>query len=251
MWTFLAGPFLSFLPRRWRERLTFSRKINWRAAAFISGMIEGFLAFIALTYWYSYSVGGWAGSAVFTAERRGAVIPENAEGFAGLALVAMHPLTWLIVATAVEALVRVCGAAFTGEALGTLPLYVVGSIVGRGHSERRPRSGAVASPTGAKFPFRELREKYLASRLPEVPDELCFTHDTQGQLLEIRSCRPKSNWEVPCTVSYAGDFYRLELARQGDRPRPFIFFLRRQGAGVLSRTARVYSPNVRPITTSR
>jgi hypothetical protein len=172
MWTFAAGPFLSLLPRQWRERLPFSRKINWRAAAFISGMIEGFLAFLALAYWYSYSVAGWAGSAVFTAERRGAVIPETAEGLAGLALVAMHPLTWLIVAMAVEALVRVCGAAFTGETLGTLPLYLVGRIVGPERSEQRARSAAIAAPVGAKSPFGELRQKYLASRLPEVPDEL-------------------------------------------------------------------------------
>jgi hypothetical protein len=251
MWTLFAGPLLSLLPRQWRERLPFSRKVNWRAAAFISGMIEGFLAFVALTYWYSYSASSWAKDAVLTAEHRGAVIPEIAEGFAGLALIAMHPLTWLLAAIAIEAVVRVCGAAFTGEALGTLPLYVVGRIVGPRRKGRGSSSDANIAPPNAQSTFRELRQKYLASRLPEVPDELCFTDDALGQVLELRSCRPKSNWQVPCTVSYAGDFYRLELTLEGARPRPFVFFLRRQPVGVLSRTVRVYSPDVQPITRNR
>jgi len=251
MWTLFAGPLLSLLPRQWRERLPFTRKVNWRAAALISGMLEGFLAFIALTYWYSYSASSWAKDAVFTAESRGAVIPENAEGFAGLALVAMHPLTWLIVAIAIEAVVRVCGAAFTGEALGSLPFCVIGRIVGPGQTKQSSASNFTTQSKGVKSAYRELREKYLFSRLRDVPDELCFTQDALGEALEIRSCRPKSEWEVPCTVSYDGAFYRLELTQAGGRPRPFVFFLRRQAAGVLSRTTRIYAPGVQPITRNR
>jgi len=250
MRTFFAGPFLALLPQRWRGRLPFTRKINWRAAALISGMLEGFLAFVALTYWYSYSASSWAKDAVFTAESRGAVIPENAEGFAGLALVAMHPLTWLIVAIAIEAVVRVCGAAFTGEALGSLPFYAIGRILEPRQTKQSSAPGFTVQPN-TKSAYRELREKYLFSRLPDVPDELCFTHDTLGDVLEIRSSRAKSDWEVPCTVSYDGAFYRLELTREGERPRPFVFFLRRQAAGVLSRSTRIYAPDVQPITRNR
>jgi hypothetical protein len=252
MWTFFAGPFLALLPRQWRDRLPARDKIHWRAAALVSGFAEGLLAFIALTYWYSYSVGGWARQAVFTAERRGAVIPESAEGFAGLALVAMNPLTWLLVGIAIEAAVRVFGAAFTGETLGTLPLYVIGRIVGPARiNSESAAARSVTQSAGEKSAWRELREKYTLARLPMVPDELSFTLDNLGEILEIRSCRPKSDWQVPCTVSFDGAFYRLELLRKGARPRPFVFVLRRQAAGVLSRTVRIYAPDARPITTNR
>jgi hypothetical protein len=130
MWTIPAGPFLSLFPRRWREALPFRDLIHWRAAAVVSGLAESVAALIALVYWYSYSVTGWAQDALMATMQAHpeARIPESTVGFAGLTLVALHPLTWIIAWFGIEGAIRLLGAAFSETVLGTMPLYALDRV---------------------------------------------------------------------------------------------------------------------------
>ena len=105
--------------------------IHWPIAATLSGMIESFFSLLGFVYWYSYSVTHWAKDAVSSAINAGAGIPPNTEGFAAFALMFLHPITWLISWCAVEGMVRLLGAAFTGHALGILPLVFLDKIWAR------------------------------------------------------------------------------------------------------------------------
>ncbi len=53
MLTYLLGPFLALLPRRWRNLLPFSSSVNWRRATALSGFGEAAVALAALLVWYS------------------------------------------------------------------------------------------------------------------------------------------------------------------------------------------------------
>ncbi|SRR6266480_850545 len=68
--------------------------IHWPIAATLSGMIESFFLLLAIVYWYSYSVTHWANETAYSAINAGAKIPPNTEGFAALALMFLHPVTW-------------------------------------------------------------------------------------------------------------------------------------------------------------
>jgi hypothetical protein len=130
MWTWLIAPVLSLLPRHWRGSLPRGTSMLWVPATIISGCVEAVCGLAALVYWYSYSVTGWVQKSMDAQlnAHPGTGIPVGTEGFVGLLLVAAHPLTWVIVAISLEGIARVCAAAFTGEILGTFPLFVVDKI---------------------------------------------------------------------------------------------------------------------------
>src|SRR5260370_42503966 len=54
--TYLLGPFLPLLPRRWRNLLPLGSPVEWRWATVLSGLGEALIALIAARYWYSYSM---------------------------------------------------------------------------------------------------------------------------------------------------------------------------------------------------
>jgi hypothetical protein len=78
--------------------------------------------------------------------------------------------------------------------------------------------------------------------LSEVPDELCFTKNESGEILEIRACRRKQDWTPPRTVRYLDGYYRLEADSSAGGARPFLYRLRRLAAGVPGRTVLLYAP---------
>lgn len=163
----IIAPVLSLLPRRWRELLPRNSSMPWVPPTIISGLLQAVCGLAALEYWYSYSVTGWAQKSLITASdaHPGAAIPIGTEGFVGLLLVAAHPLTWVIVAFSLEGLVRVCAAAFTGEILGTFPLFIVDKIFGLviHRDSAAPDSGNLPSSGGPSI-FQALRQKYLVAR---------------------------------------------------------------------------------------
>src|SRR5207245_5341037 len=59
MFTFLLGPFLAALPKRWRQSLPFFKSMNWRIPSVLSGFGELLFGFAAMLFWYSYSVTTW------------------------------------------------------------------------------------------------------------------------------------------------------------------------------------------------
>src|SRR5580658_1771174 len=237
MLSYTLGPFLAFLPKRWRESLPFHASVEWKPAVLLSGILESTLALIALVYWYSYSVTHWAAQAVFSAIQRGAEIDPKALGFAGLAVMFLHPLTWVIAYCGVEGIVRLC-AAFTDTTLGTLPLFLADKIYLQVVRGRNPLAMGTDnfSQSHLASGIRAVREKALAASLPLIPDELHFTKDGSEEILEIRASRPKPDWTPPRVVRYGDRYYRLESSSTGTPPRPFLYKLRRLPAGVPGRT---------------
>jgi len=222
----------------------------WVPATIISGSLAAVCGLIGLVYWYSYSVTGWAQKSLFAqlSAHPGTGIPVGTEGFFGLLLVAAHPLTWLIAAFSLEGIVRICAAAFTGEILGTFPLFIIDRILALFmHAESTAKDSGDSSRAGGSSFFSALRQRYLIATLPMIPDELHYTSEDSEQFLEIRACRPKAEWEPPRVVRYSDVYFRVERSVQTSGSRPFLYILRRLSAGVPGRTVLPYCPNPLPL----
>jgi hypothetical protein len=246
MWTYLLGPFISIFPKRWRETLSFSPYVRWAPATIISGLAESVLALIALSYWYSYAMTAWVARGVDTAltGKLGPGVTPQEIGSVALAVWATHPLTWLFGYVCLEGVIRLCGAAFTDSIFGTLPLFLLDQVFYRAFRRRGPKNMNVpASSSNNSSLAGALRERVLVARLPVVADELCFRRSASEDILEIRACRRKEDWNPPRVVRYQDMYYRLEADSMGAAPRPFCYMLRRLPAGVPGRTVLQYSPS--------
>lgn len=247
MLSYLLGPLLAFLPQRWRESFPVRSGFPWRYSVIVSGLLESLLASLALVYWYSYSVTHWAQDAVYAAIQNGAEINPNAIGFAGLAIMFLHPLTWFILYFIGEGLVRLC-AAFTDTVLGLFPLYLAEKAYFR---FARDKDSAAKNSAGSRHILSSIiqavQEKILIARLPNLPDELFFTKDQTDEILYIRSCRPKPDWNPPQIIVHGGQYFRLENCSRSQTPRPFTYTLRKLSAGVPGRSALKYSPELPPV----
>ncbi len=255
MLTFLLGPFLAVLPKRWRDTLPVRRSIEWRIASMLSGFGESLVALIAMVYWYSYSVTGWISRALDAALARkaGPGVTDQEIGFTAVVVLATHPLTWLIAFFGVEGMARLVSAAFAENNLGIFPLFVLDKIFLRltGRSGSGAAAAAGYSQGNLSSYVGAVREKVRASRSAHIPDELCVTKDGSEEFLEVRACRRKPDWTPPRTVFYQDTFYRLEACSEGPAPRPFRYSLRRLSAGVMGRTVLVYSPEIEPISAQK
>jgi hypothetical protein len=248
MLSYFLGLFLAFLPKRWRDSLPTAAALHWRPAMILSGLLESAIALFSLVYWYSYSVTHWAADAVFSAIQHGAEIDPRALGFAGLAIVFLHPLTWFIIYFGFEGIVRLC-AAFTDTTLGTFPLFLADKIYLQLVRGGNPLAAGTDnfSQSHLASGIRAVRERALTAALPLVPDELRFTTAGPDEILEIRSCRAKPDWTLPRVMRYEDRYYQLIECSQGTAPRPFIYTLRRLSAGVASRSVLIYLPEQPPV----
>jgi len=239
--TILLGPFLSFLPSRWRAALPLSSSVNWPVAAALSAILEFLLAVLAFLAWYSYSVTHWAADAVGSAIRNGADIPPNGVGLAALATMLLHPLTWLIVFFQLEAIVRFLAGAFTHKAFGTFPLFLLDKILARLGAIGVARPPAETDRAWSSF-VSAVRQRINSLRLPVLPDELVHTKDADGEVLAVCSSHPKPGWDPPRVVFSDNVYYRLERISEQPGTRPYVYFLRRLSAGVPGRSVIQYSP---------
>jgi hypothetical protein len=248
--TYLLGPFLALLPRRWRKSLPRGSGVEWGRATVLSGFAEGAVALAALLYWYSYYMNLLVNNGLDSAlsgKMGGAT--DHAIGFTALVIWATHPLTWLLAYAGVEGSVRLAGAAFTETNLGILPLFLLDKIIVKLSGRNEPnatkaagyKEGNLSSYAGA------IKEKTLLKKLPQVPDEMCIRGDGPEEMLEIRACRRKPDWNPPRTVRYRDSFYRLEACSDGVPPRPFRYTLRKLSAGVMGRTVLIYTPEETPV----
>lgn len=245
MWTYILGPFLSILPKRWRGALPFARYVNWARATAISGIAESAAALILLAHWYYYAMNTWVGRGVEMALNgalSGKSGPElRPQDIGGVALIvwASHPLTWLLGYFGLEGALRV-GAALTGSGLGTLPFFLIDKTFSLLFGARAPLGEAdSAKPCAAAG---GIRGRIAGAGLGSISDELCFRRDGGHEILEICACRKKDGWDPPRTVRFQDIYYRLEAASLGNRPRPFRYLLRRLTAGVPGRTVLLYAP---------
>lgn len=254
MLTFLLGPLLALLPRRWRNSLGLDESVNWRWATVLSAFAEAAIALTALLLWYSYYMNLLVSNGVdsaLTGKMGGAT--DQAIGFTALVIWATHPLTWLFAYAGVEGSVRLVGAAFTENNLGILPLFLLDKfflkITGRSGPSAAKAAGYADSNLSSYV--GAIRDKTLAKHLPAVPDELFLSGVAPEEILEIRACRKKADWNPPRTVQYQGNFYRLEASSEGAAPRPYRYSLRKLSAGVMGRTVLVYAPEQEPVLAKR
>jgi len=241
MWTYIAGPFLSLLPRHWRKALPFSEAINWRRAVTLSGLVELVIALMAAAYWYSISMTTWVnrGLEVALNGQAGGGITDQAIGAMAWFMWANHPLTWTLGYFSVEGAVRLCGAAFADSLLGTLPLFIIDKTVRvffGGSKTAQEVPGAASSFFGA------ISEKMLESSVPVSADEISFQRSGTEEFLEIRASRRKADWDPPRVVRFEQSYYRLEECSKCVGPRPFRYTLRRLPAGVPGRKVLLYEP---------
>lgn len=249
MLTYLLGPVLSLLPNRWRKGLSFL-KINWAAAAAISGFFELAAGLVAFWKWYYLTMNLWIqrGWDVALQHPGGPEITDHAVGAAALLIWANHPVTWLLGYVCIEGAVRFCGAAFSDSILGTLPLFLVDKIVGI----FLPGSEADAEGPGvASSFFGAVSEKLLESTQPASADELITTQNGHDEFLEIRASRRKPDWDPPRTVRIHDTYYRLENFTKAAPPRPFRYKLRRLTAGVPGRSVLLYNADDAVVTGRR
>jgi len=249
--TYIVGPFLALLPRRWRKSLPGGASVDWRRATVLSGFGEATVAVIALMYWYSYYMALLVDRGLDSAlaGKMGARVTEQEIGFTALVIWATQPLTWVIAFAAIEGAVRLVGAAFTETNLGTFPLFLFGKIFARLSGQSEPSAARAAGyAQGNLFSYVEaIREKAVLRRLVQIPDELFFRADGTEEFLEIRASRQKEDWTPPRTVRYQDTFYRLEGSSSGMLARPFRYTLRKLTAGVMGRTVLTYSPEEEPV----
>lgn len=245
MWTYLFGPVVAAFPKPWRESLPFAQEVHWGRATAISGLAEAAIALVALMYWYSYALSTWVGNGVGGAlsGKMGTEVRLQDIGGAALIVWWMHPLTWLLAYFGLEGAFRLCAGAFGGNSCGILPLFLADKILlspfrrhKRAVLDVANTGGNVSSYAGA------IRERIRTARLPEVPDELCFTKNESGEILEICASRRKQDWTPPRVVRYLDNYYRLESDSSTAGPRPFRYRLRRLPAGVPGRTVLIYAP---------
>ena len=229
MWKVVPGIALSLLPRRWRAAIP-EETVPWVPAAILSGMLEAILAVGGLTYWYSRSVTTWAMDRLDSALRNGpaAEYDPHLLGLSAFVIWSLHPLTWLLASAD----------------------WFYGKVT------RRLRERGVADLPGGKEQLPSFLEtaRFAVKTvgLRELPDELTESIDGAESILEIRSSRQKTLWMPPRVVRVDDIYYRLESVREGRRPRPFVYRLRRLAAGVPGRNVILYhSPVVRDRSDAR
>lgn len=111
MWlTYILGPFLAALPRRWRGELFPNLPIRWERAAFLSGALEVLLSIPLLAVWYAIFI------AMFT--RSGGASYGPGAGMLGTLGFWFNPITWFCIYLAMEGILRALGGLFAGEARG-------------------------------------------------------------------------------------------------------------------------------------
>jgi hypothetical protein len=239
--TYIAGPLAAFLPARWRNALPFAGHVQWSRAAGLSGVLEVGAAILALANWYQYLMFPIVDRGVDLAlnGKLGVEVTDQQIAGAAYTVFLFHPLTWVLGYFAIEGAVRLCGAAFAENVLGTLPLGLIDRTLalltpGTRAKTTFPDQGNAQSFAGA------VRERTMLLRLKQVPDELQYKTDQTQEFLEIRASRPKDDWLAPKVVRVDDLYYRLEENSVDHGPRPFRYRLRRLERGVPGRNVLLY-----------
>jgi hypothetical protein len=243
-WDFVAGPMLALLPARWRCRLPQQNDVDWQRAGTVSGIYELIGAVVAFGYWYMVDVPRRIGQ-IMDATIDGRIpvgMNEHQVNGAALTVFYLSPLTWFFLYFFFEGAVRLCGAAFTENVLGTLPLYLAERLLFWVGNRKKVHVGKTVSET-TKSILASVRERANLAIHKHDPDELHYSTSGEEEWLEIRASRRKPDWIEPKTVRVGETYYRLEASGQKKGSRPFRYRLRRLPAGVPGRTVLQYSPD--------
>jgi hypothetical protein len=210
LWSYLLGPFLSFLPQRWRDKWFAHQHIAWRPATIISGILQFLFAPFLLLFWTS--------SAVCSLEQSlGLGCGGGPTQTFSLLLTAMNPITWLMLYLIFEGFGRAFAAAMLSETPGTL----------------------VFAAPDLLYCFLKKRKVKSESPLPDLVTQNDLRADWQ---LKIESSQPKRDWQAGRLVRYGDHYYRIEACHESAGPRSAVYLLRRLPMGVPSRSVIIYSP---------
>jgi hypothetical protein len=240
-WTYIAGPIVALLPERWRRALQTTVHADWEHAAALSGFLEILAAIVGLGFWYMWEMTRRIDQ-IMDANETGRIpirLSEHQVQGAALTIFYMNVLTWILFYFFFEGAVRLCGAAFGENVLGTLPLYLLERIVFLARNRKEVRPMEVVTRNVESI-VESVRERLMVARLPEVPDELHYTKSGAEEMLEISASRRKEEWVSPKIVRVDEVYYRLEESTVEPGARPFRYHLRRLEAGVTGRNVVLY-----------
>ena len=205
VWTYIFGPFLAFLPQRWRLMWYGNRPVNWKRATIVSGLVEIIIGFAALGAWTAWETC-----------RVGVAMGTGCGGgpfqFFALLLAAVHPVTWIKFYLLFEGFGRVFAAVMMDEAHGTAVLGI----------------------------YLFIRDAF-ANAEPPIPDEVIEEVSNDGWKLRIESCRPRRDWKIGRRLFYKDRYYRIVGFSMKKGPRPYIFTLENLPAGVKTCSVILYS----------
>src|SRR5450432_3526312 len=97
-WTYIAGPFATLLPERWRRGLATTVAADWERAAIFSGLLEILAAIVGLGFWYMWEMTRRIGQ-IMDASETGQLhvgLTEHQVQGAALTIFYMNPLTWIL-----------------------------------------------------------------------------------------------------------------------------------------------------------
>ena len=222
--TFLLSIFLSFLPCRYRVRLSVYAGMDLRNGALVSGGIEGLgclLIFVVRYLGFIQAKVGEMGDLAIAKGQEGALTAPAVQygmGYVTMVEYFLHPVTWALLYFAVEGTVRAIAAATTQETIGTLPLHIVAWADERVGEWRMDRA--------------------LGRRVADIV-EVVYSPDYD---LRIFTCRNKGDWNRMITVSYQGQLYEVLGQQEGKPPRRFVYRLRKSKPGRVVRAVHDYDP---------
>ena len=218
---FIGGMLISLLPPRYRIHFASKDARELERPAWVSGLLQIVIPILFLIAELYSTYGVIApdrdlAKEAFNDQLLGASHPGS--GIFAFFNFAFTPSHFVALYFMFEGVVRVFSAGFSGHTVGTLPLYFISGI----HNWLEPR----------------VHEKRMGAR---IADEI-YPGDEDTYALKILSCRPKPDWHRNITIRYQEEFYQMFREEPGDKPRPFVFYLRRPPLGHLVVVIRDYSP---------
>jgi hypothetical protein len=220
LWSIL----LSFLPKRYRDRLPASAQADLRRGAIVSGFglaVVCFLAFlIRYLSFFQHRVGDIGQRAIDKGYEAVLAYPYAQYGMGAATTIEylLQPLTLGLVYFGLEGTLRGFAAFITEEITGTLPFYFLAWFEDRLTQARAERA--------------------LGPRLPDVFEEI-YSNEYDARIF---TCRRRKNWDQMITISANGQFYQVVGEQPGKAPHHFIYRLRKAPKGHTVRAVHYFDP---------
>jgi hypothetical protein len=214
---FIGSTVLAFFPPRYQ-----SDKVA-RGPALASALFEGFLA-VSFMIGRIYVFVPHAG--LVPSKLANQLFDKNGGNFmaanavAGAANFWLDPIVVVCLYFFFESVVRYFAAIEGSRTIGTLPLYTISIVHG--------------------LVDKVAHQQYLGGL---IVDQIVPGDEQQDYAFQVRSCRPKLDWNRYVTVEFRGEFFECFREDQGPLPRRFIYYLRKSPVGRLVVVIRNYKPD--------
>ena len=220
MFRLLLGMIVSLFPEQYRKWWSGAATEDFRVATILSGAVQAIGCFGLYIGRYLYFMEYRLGTISQAAVDKGALAvgASPAAGFASTVEYVFSPLSILLTYFTLEGALRLIAAVATEETTGTLPLCVVGWVIGRVQARQAERALGV--------PMEDEVHRFVG-----------IDYD-----LGIASSRPKK-WDRLLTIEFEEKNYELYDQKLGAAPRPYIYLLKALSPGRLIRGLHHYRPD--------